>query len=401
MTGASGFVGRQLVPILRAAGAELVLVGRDPDAMTDMAGPGVETCGYDALAELGRGADALLHLAVLNNDRPGSEEEFRAVNVTLLGEVVEAARTAGISTLLNATTIKVGTDTPYGRSKAEGEALLASVEGLRVVNLRFAAVYGDDTYRGTLAHLYKLPAPLRPTARQALGALRPTVHVSRVAEAVLRHVQGTEARKEIVTDTQSGNRFYAAGARIIDYGFALTVILLLWWLLILVWLMVRIGSPGPGIFAQERVGRKGHSFTCYKFRTMQTGTAQRGTHEIAAAAVTPLGAVLRRAKIDELPQVVNILRGELSLVGPRPCLPVQTELVEARRVRGVLDIRPGITGWAQIQDIDMSAPVRLAETDRDYVALRSLLLDLRIILATATGGGRGDRVNQAPTESAG
>ncbi len=402
ITGASGFVGRLLVPELRAAGAELLLVGRDPAAMADMAAPGIETCGYDMLAERGQGADALLHLAVRNNDRPGSDEDFRAVNVTLLGEVVEAARAAGIPTFLNATTVKVGGDTAYGRSKAQGEALLAGTDGLRVVNLRLAAVHGGGAYRGTLAHLHKLPKALRPAALQVLGALRPTVHVSRVAEAVLRHAGGGPARvEEIVTDAQKGNRVYAAGTRLIDLGFALAILLLFWWLLAIVWLLVRVGSPGPGIFAQERVGQAGRTFTCYKFRTMQAGTAQRGTHEIGAAAVTHLGAVLRRTKIDELPQVANILRGELSLVGPRPCLPVQTELVEARRTRGVLDVRPGITGWAQIHDIDMSAPIRLAETDRDYIALRSLTLDLKIILATATGGGRGDRVNRSENESDG
>jgi lipopolysaccharide/colanic/teichoic acid biosynthesis glycosyltransferase len=124
---------------------------------------------------------------------------------------------------------------------------------------------------------------------------------------------------------------------------------------------------------------------------MANGTKQAGTHEVSAASITKIGGWLRRTKIDELPQVVNIVRGELSLVGPRPSLPVQTQLIEERARRGVFAVRPGITGLAQIEDIDMSDPERLARWDRQYVMRRSLLLDLRIILATFTGRGQGDR----------
>ncbi|MBE0694890.1 MAG: sugar transferase [Aquamicrobium sp.] len=167
---------------------------------------------------------------------------------------------------------------------------------------------------------------------------------------------------------------------------------MLWWLLGLIWLLVRVQSPGPGIFAQTRVGRNGAEFTCYKFRTMKTGTAQAATNEVPMEAVTRVGRFLRRTKLDELPQIWNILRNEISLVGPRPCLPVQMQLVEARRRRGVLSLKPGITGLAQVNGIDMSDPERLARWDARYLALQSLALDARILLATAKGRGQGDRV---------
>ena len=104
---------------------------------------------------------------------------------------------------------------------------------------------------------------------------------------------------------------------------------------------------------------------------------------------------MRATKLDELPQIWNILRNEVSLIGPRPCLPVQDELIEARRRRGVLTIKPGISGLAQINGIDMSEPERLACWDARYVALQSLLLDLKVIFATATGSGQGDKIVKA------
>jgi lipopolysaccharide/colanic/teichoic acid biosynthesis glycosyltransferase len=156
--------------------------------------------------------------------------------------------------------------------------------------------------------------------------------------------------------------------------------------------MIRLQGDGPAIFAQERIGRWGRVFTCYKFRTMAIGTVQAGTHEVSASAVTALGSRLRRWKIDELPQLWNVLLGDMSFIGPRPCLPSQTELVERRLAAGVLDVRPGISGLAQVNDVDMSNPKKLVEWDVRYIALRGLVLDMILILRTIRGGGRGDRV---------
>ncbi|MEA2892426.1 MAG: O-antigen biosynthesis protein WbqP, partial [Bradyrhizobium sp.] len=119
-------------------------------------------------------------------------------------------------------------------------------------------------------------------------------------------------------------------------------------ILLIVIVAIRRQSPGPAIFRQVRVGKQGRAFTCYKFRTMYSGTANLPTHEVQASSVTALGEHLRRFKVDELPQLWNVLIGDMSLVGPRPCLPSQVDLVEARRRLGVLDVRPGITGLAQV-----------------------------------------------------
>ncbi|MDN2566848.1 sugar transferase [Aquibium sp. A9E412] len=151
-------------------------------------------------------------------------------------------------------------------------------------------------------------------------------------------------------------------------------------------LLVRLESPGPGLFVQTRVGRAGRPFRCRKLRTMRAGTAAVPTHEAPADAVTRLGRMLRRSKLDELPQLWNVLVGEMSFVGPRPSLTSQGVLIAERRRRGVLALRPGITGLAQVHGIDMSDPRRLAEVDARYLAERSLALDLRILAATLFGG---------------
>ena len=181
--------------------------------------------------------------------------------------------------------------------------------------------------------------------------------------------------------------------RIFDIVFAALGLVALGWLILILALAIRLGSPGPGIFAQERVGRHGRVFTCYKLRTMYRETRAAASHHTSVAAVTTLGRWLRRLKLDELPQLLNVLKGEMSFVGPRPCLPMQTELVEARRALGVFDIRPGITGKAQVMGVDMSEPQRLARLDADYARERSFLGDLELILRTVVGGGRGDRVD--------
>ena len=151
---------------------------------------------------------------------------------------------------------------------------------------------------------------------------------------------------------------------------------------VLVAILVAVTSKGPVLFRQVRVGKDEQTFICNKFRTMHQGTAQRGTHEISSSALTSAGSFLRKLKLDELPQLWNVLLGEMSLVGPRPCLPNQKELIAQRRARDVFFVPPGITGLAQIQGVDMSEPERLAEIDQRYIRTWSLGMDLRLIFRT-------------------
>lgn len=152
------------------------------------------------------------------------------------------------------------------------------------------------------------------------------------------------------------------------------------------------GSP---FFRQTRVGRHQCPFTLLKFRTMRPDTASVATHLADASAITPLGAFLRRSKLDELPQLWNVLRGDMSLVGPRPCLFNQTELIAARAAQGVFEARPGITGLAQVNGIDMSTPQLLAETDRKMLAELNIAMYFRYLLMTVLGKGSGDRIRKS------
>ncbi len=149
------------------------------------------------------------------------------------------------------------------------------------------------------------------------------------------------------------------------------------------------GSP---LFFQERVGRYRRPFTLIKFRTMDVDTASVASHLASRSSVTRLGAVLRKTKLDELPQLWNVLKGEMSLVGPRPGLFNQEQLLHERDIRKVFEARPGITGLAQVSGIDMSTPELLAETDAKMLRQLTLSYYFKLILMTVLGQGSGDRI---------
>ena len=156
--------------------------------------------------------------------------------------------------------------------------------------------------------------------------------------------------------------------------------------------IVGLFDTGSPVFRQERVGRKKKTFILVKFRTMSVDTASVASHLASTASITKMGGFLRKTKLDELPQLWNVLKGEMSLVGPRPGLFNQEELTKAREEKGVYLVRPGITGLAQVNDIDMSTPELLAKTDAKMIKEMSLANYFKFILQTVTGAGAGDRV---------
>ena len=179
--------------------------------------------------------------------------------------------------------------------------------------------------------------------------------------------------------------------RVLDLVFSITGLLLGAPVLLAIY-VVGLFDTGSPLFRQERVGRDQIPFSLVKFRTMRPDTASVASHLADSSAITCLGAFLRRTKLDELPQLWNVLKGEMSLVGPRPCLFNQFELIAERHSRGVFEARPGITGLAQVSNIDMSTPKLLAETDAQMLQSLTLVLYFKYIFMTVGGKGSGDRV---------
>jgi len=161
---------------------------------------------------------------------------------------------------------------------------------------------------------------------------------------------------------------------------------------LLVLTIIGLFDTGSPIFRQVRIGRYQQPFTLVKFRTMKVDTASVATHLASSASITRFGHFLRKTKLDELPQLWNVLKGEMSLVGPRPGLFNQEELTEERAKRGVFDVRPGITGLAQVNEIDMSTPALLAETDQKMIQSLTVTDYFKYIFMTVAGRGAGDRI---------
>ena len=160
-------------------------------------------------------------------------------------------------------------------------------------------------------------------------------------------------------------------------------------------LVIRITSPGPILYWSPRVGRHGRIFQMPKFRTMKVGTPQVATDKLAdpASRLTPVGGVLRKLSLDELPQLWSVIKGDMSLVGPRPALFNQHELIAARKARGIDALRPGITGWAQISGRDDIPEWRKVELDEEYLRRQSFWFDLQILWLTAWRVVRRDGVS--------
>ncbi len=154
--------------------------------------------------------------------------------------------------------------------------------------------------------------------------------------------------------------------------------------------IIGLFDTGSPIFIQERVGKNKQPFYLLKFRTMTKETASVASHLVNKSAITKFGRFLRKTKLDELPQLINVLKGEMSLVGPRPNLFNQTDLIQERDKLGVYDVAPGITGLAQINTIDMSTPKKLAKIDARMIKNYSLSNYFKYILAAVDGKGQGD-----------
>ncbi len=182
--------------------------------------------------------------------------------------------------------------------------------------------------------------------------------------------------------------------RIFDIVYSLLGLIILSPIIFLL-LIIGFFDTGSPLFRQERVGVNKRPFYLLKFRSMHVNTQAVATHLVQVSAITKWGTFLRKSKLDELPQLFNVFVGDMSFVGPRPNLFNQIELIEERSKRGVYSIRPGITGLAQINKIDMSTPQFLAETDAKMIKNLSVINYFFYIFKTVLGRGFGDRVSKS------
>lgn len=186
----------------------------------------------------------------------------------------------------------------------------------------------------------------------------------------------------------------------LDIILALVGMLLASWLFLLIAIAIRIDDPGPVFFAQKRVGARGKYFALYKFRSMKMSTPHdTPTHllEDPEQYITRVGKFIRRTSLDELPQLWNILRGDMSIIGPRPALWNQEDLLARREQYGANDIKPGLSGWAQVNGRDELPIERKAELDGEYVSRMSFLFDAKCVFLTALKVLRHDGVVEGGT----
>lgn len=181
--------------------------------------------------------------------------------------------------------------------------------------------------------------------------------------------------------------------RLFDFLFSFFGILFLLPIMLVLYI-IGLFDTGSPVFKQERVGKNKKPFTLYKFRTMNVKVKSVATHLADGSQITKFGSFLRKSKLDELPQFFNVLFGDMSLVGPRPNLFNQTELIEERDSRGVYNVVPGITGLAQINEIDMSTPIQLAEKDAEMLKSLTISAYFKYILSTVGGNGQEDRIKK-------
>lgn len=181
--------------------------------------------------------------------------------------------------------------------------------------------------------------------------------------------------------------------RLFDILFSFFGLLFLWPVGLILYI-IGLFDTGSPIFMQERVGKSKKPFKLIKFRTMDVNTKSVASHLASEAQITKFGSFLRKSKLDELPQLINVLIGDMSLVGARPCLFNQTKLIQEREKRGVYNYLPGITGLGQINNVDMSTPEKLAKLDAEMYQTMSISNYFKYIIGTVSGKGQGDAVKK-------
>ena len=394
ISGASGYIGKQLVKLLRLDTHKLLVIGRDKKKLKNIF-PDLEACNYEEMENRISGFDIFINLTTMNNYEKQSFASFKRVNLDLSLWILKKASKAKIEKIINFSSIhcldKEKKDF-YSSSKRE---LLEAIEksNLNVTTLLLPAVYGT-TFTGKMAFINYLPNTLRNITLPVIKSLKATVNISLIYKVVINITKVNSPKKTICSDDQNKNVIYKLWSKFIDISFVTTVLFLFWWVFLIIAFIIKFSSKSSSLYKQSRLGKNKQKFICYKFRTMALNTPELPTHKVENSSVTKFGKFLRKYKLDELPQILNIIKGEMSLIGPRPCLESQDILIKERIYRNIFKINPGITGLSVIQNIVMDTPIKLSELDEQYYKTRSISLDFIILVRTFLGFGFSDKTKK-------
>jgi O-antigen biosynthesis protein WbqP len=175
---------------------------------------------------------------------------------------------------------------------------------------------------------------------------------------------------------------YSIIKRLGDVVVVFILLILISPILFVIALFIKLHDGGPVIFMQKRIGKNGVEFQFMKFRSMPVNTPNVISTQTAALKITPIGKFIRRTNLDEIPQFINVLKGDMSIIGPRPSLPSQTSLIEMRKQNESIKLRPGLTGWAQVKAYDFMPESEKANFDEEYYQKLSLWMDIKIVFCT-------------------
>lgn len=378
--GASGNVGSVITERLKEAGHTLLLISQGPTGIlvTSSEIRFIATEDWESQAQ---GFDVFLFMPGIAR-RPKEDQTIKDdMDVAIF--LLEASNRAGIPRFVCQLSFRDLVRKP-------GEHSLDGFLSRRDWVNNYFSGHVDVVYTGILVHhtdpdklwfFPRISKIFEDSISSVLSAFLPMTSVESIVEYFSHPDPLADGRRSILTDSKSENLTYRIWQAALNLTFVVSVALLSF-PLFLFWTAIVVQSGRPGFFLQDRIGRGGKSFKCAKLRTMKKGTESVGTHLVRDEAITEFGRFLRRFKLDELPQAVNIASGQMCLVGPRPSLPGQVEVIEARETSGVMGLKPGLTGWAQVKGIDMSEPGRIAELDAQYLRLQSVWLDLLILKRT-------------------
>ena len=379
--GASGFVGSEIIPLLLESGHELVLVSRNRSD-TERRFPLAEVSSLQNWCDNADRFDLVLNLVGPDQKgKPSMKGQFQSHLIAIRTIASQAAKMGKVRFMhLSSVRCVDPLDlSPYTTAKRQAEEIVLETFGGGCEILRVGAVLGTKC-SGRRRFLNYFYGSVGRSIRDFSSAVSPVTNVEAIVAAIEAGPKAGLVSTLLVSDREALLP-YRLWRSSLNGAFLLGIFAFLpLWLLI--WLIIVVFDGFPGLFLQERVGRSGQIFRCVKFRTLAKGTPQVGTHLLEKGSFTSTGFLLRATKIDEIPQVINVLTGAMHLIGPRPALPSQKKVHEAREFFGATHATPGLTGWAQVNGVDMSEPNRLAQLDYEYLQIRSILWDVKILWRT-------------------